>query len=84
MELERHPCSECAFYLAPSWWKRFREAMFAPRCTHPAHRDEVDGSPKPCVTMRIMDCSGRMGTYSPDKFRPRNADSATANAGEST
>jgi hypothetical protein len=65
-----HPCVECAFYLHPSWWKRFREGMFAERCLHPAHRDEVDGSPKPCVTMRLMDCSGKEGPYSPDKFRP--------------
>lgn len=79
MDKDQHPCVECTFYIKPGLWLRFvdRGMGFAERCAHPEHRDNVDGTPMPCKTMRIMKCSGREGQYSPDKFRPRTPVSAS-------
>ena len=34
---------------------------FSERCTHPDCADEVDGSPRPCITMRLKICEyGRL------------------------
>lgn len=70
----KHPCIECAYYVAPNWWKKFKEGMFAERCAHPDHRDKVDGTPAPCVTMRVMDCDGE------NKFKPKGYDAAAHSA----
>lgn len=63
--MSKRPCIECAFYVGANSWKRFTQGMFAERCAHPLHADPVDGAPKPCVTMRIIDCDGK------NRFKPR-------------
>ena len=56
----QHPCIECAHYIKPSLLTRiFSNSMFIERCGHPLSRDRIDGRPTPCVTVRIMDCTGR-------------------------
>jgi hypothetical protein len=49
-------CVDCAFYVKPGFWKRFRRGMFAETCAHPNCLDDVDASPQPCVTMRLLTC----------------------------
>lgn len=53
-----HPCVECKYYVKPRWWTRLRMGQFAELCSHPEMRDPVDGTPTPCVTVRIMNCNG--------------------------
>ncbi len=59
-------CSECIYYRKASWWRRLMYQQFADRCMHPKERDPVDGTPTPCVTVRINDCNGTEGSL----FRP--------------
>jgi hypothetical protein len=59
-------CSQCIYYIKPSWWKRLKEAHFAERCAHPKERDAVNGEPTPCCTARINDCDGTISTL----YRP--------------
>jgi len=60
-------CVDCVFYVKPSRWKRFTRGMFAETCAHPKASDELDGSPTPCVTVRIITCErGQL-------FRPKQS-----------
>lgn len=49
-------CIDCAYYIRPSWWRRFRMDYFAELCAHENARDPVTGGPTPCYTMRILKC----------------------------
>lgn len=49
-------CIDCVYYVKPGLWKRFRQEQFADRCDHPRCRDDVNGEPLPCVTMRLGPC----------------------------
>lgn len=79
MDNNQHPCVECLFYIKPGLLRRWldRGAGFAERCDHPAHRDRINGLPMPCKLVRVRECSGREGQYSPDDFRSRNTVSAS-------
>lgn len=50
------PCIDCSYYIKPGFWKRYARGVFAETCAHPQCRDDVDGSPRPCVTMRLNIC----------------------------
>jgi hypothetical protein len=73
MDKSQHPCIECAYFIKPSLWRIYRLKHFAESCGHPQSRDKIDGGPMPCITVRIMDCDGRIGEYSPQRFKPKQA-----------
>jgi len=60
-------CIDCIYYVKPSLWKRFSLGIWAERCSHPNCLDDVDGSPLPCATMRLLTCErGQL-------FKPKQA-----------
>jgi len=51
-------CVDCKNYIAPGWFaKNFTDNPFKERCGHPLAADEIDGLPRPCITVRLMICS---------------------------
>jgi len=52
-------CVDCKYYFKPSWFeKNFTSSPFKDKCSHPFAKDEIDGMPAPCVTVRLNICSG--------------------------
>lgn len=50
-------CKDCKFYKRPSILARmFSRSAFLERCLHEKAVTEIDGSPMPCITMRVHEC----------------------------